>query len=56
MAHKIIINMSLTASQVDEYQQGKWTEEEHEKFLQGLLLYKRNWKVISNYIRSRSSK
>lgn len=26
-----------------EYNQGKWTDEEHKKFLNGLLLYGKNW-------------
>jgi SHAQKYF class myb-like DNA-binding protein len=33
---------------------GRWTEEEHEKFLQGLKLFGRNWKKIELYVKTRS--
>jgi hypothetical protein len=29
-----------------EYNEGKWTDEEHSKFLEGLVLYGKNWNKI----------
>ena len=29
-----------------EYNEGKWTDEEHKKFLEGLTLYGKNWNKI----------
>jgi len=33
---------------------GRWTDEEHEKFLEGLKLFGRNWKKIELYVKTRS--
>ena len=38
----------------DRYNIGKWTEEEHEQFLQGLKLYGKNWNRIQAYVGTRS--
>lgn len=32
-----------TAPNDSEYNQGKWTDEEHKKFLNGLLMFGKNW-------------
>ena len=37
------------------FQSGKWTEEEHEKFIEGILLYGNEWKKVQNIIKTRSS-
>jgi SHAQKYF class myb-like DNA-binding protein len=34
---------------------GKWTEEEHEKFIEGILLYGNEWKKVQDIIKTRSS-
>ena len=34
---------------------GKWTDDEHERFLRGLELYGRKWSKIANFVQSRSS-
>ena len=45
----------------DDHQQekdknfGKWTDDEHERFLRGLELHGRKWSKIANFVQSRSS-
>ena len=34
---------------------GRWTDDEHERFLRGLELYGRKWSKIANFVQSRSS-
>lgn len=34
--------------------QGRWTDEEHEKFLDGLRLFGKDWRRIEEYIATRS--
>ena len=34
---------------------GRWTKEEHQKFLYGLKLYGKNWKKIEDLIETRTS-
>jgi SHAQKYF class myb-like DNA-binding protein len=36
------------------YNEGKWTDEEHIKFLQGLIMYGKNWNKIQKYIITRT--
>jgi SHAQKYF class myb-like DNA-binding protein len=36
------------------YHTGRWTQEEHKKFIQGLFLYGNDWKQIQNLIETRS--
>jgi SHAQKYF class myb-like DNA-binding protein len=36
------------------YNEGKWTDEEHVKFLQGLIMYGKNWNKIQKYIITRT--
>ena len=38
-----------------KFQSGKWTEEEHEKFIEGILLYGNEWKKVQGIIKTRSS-
>ena len=38
-----------------KFQSGKWTEEEHEKFIEGILLYGKEWKKVQEIIKTRSS-
>ena len=34
--------------------QGRWTDEEHDKFMQGLKLFGKDWRRIEDFIGSRS--
>ena len=36
------------------FNEGRWSEEEHEKFLEGIVLYNINWKKIKTLIGTRS--
>ena len=37
------------------FQAGKWTDEEHEKFIEGILNYGNEWKKVQQIIKTRSS-
>ncbi len=34
---------------------GKWTEDEHKKFIKALKIFGKDWKLISKYIGTRTS-
>eukprot|EP00826_Nyctotherus_ovalis_P010882 TRINITY_DN12842_c0_g1_i21.p2 TRINITY_DN12842_c0_g1~~TRINITY_DN12842_c0_g1_i21.p2 ORF type:complete len:139 (+),score=50.25 TRINITY_DN12842_c0_g1_i21:475-891(+) len=34
---------------------GRWTKEEHKRFLEGLRLYGKNWKKVQAHVRTRST-
>ena len=38
-----------------QFNMGRWTKEEHKKFLKGIIEYGNNWKIIEQLIRTRSS-
>ena len=38
-----------------EFKEGKWTDEEHEKFIEGILIYGNEWKKVQEIIKTRSS-
>ena len=38
-----------------EYSTRRWTKEEHNKFLQGIIEYGNNWKMVEKVIKTRSS-
>jgi SHAQKYF class myb-like DNA-binding protein len=38
-----------------EFNAGRWTEEEHSKFLKGILEYGNEWKMVQKIIKTRSS-
>ena len=38
-----------------QFNMGRWTKEEHNKFLKGIIEYGNNWKMIEQLIRTRSS-
>ena len=38
-----------------EYNEGRWTKEEHSKFLKGILEYGNEWKMVQKIIKTRSS-
>ena len=37
------------------FNEGRWSEEEHEKFLEGIVLYNINWKKVTTLIETRTS-
>jgi SHAQKYF class myb-like DNA-binding protein len=37
-----------------DFSSGKWSDEEHKRFLEGLKLYGKNWNQIQKYIGSRT--
>ena len=37
-----------------QFNMGRWTEEEHKKFLKGIIEYGNNWKMIEQLIKTRS--
>jgi SHAQKYF class myb-like DNA-binding protein len=61
------ISIKITDSQINEsnegenkrgdskYNSGRWSEEEHKRFLEGILTYGNEWKKIQNIIKTRSS-
>lgn len=38
-----------------ELKEGKWTDEEHEKFIEGILIFGTEWKKVQEIIKTRSS-
>ena len=38
----------------DQSTMGRWTKEEHNKFVDGLRKYGKNWKLIEDYVNTRS--
>lgn len=35
--------------------QGRWTDEEHERFVEGLRMYGKDWQMVEDHIGSRNS-
>ena len=42
-------------SNQNEYNSGRWTNEEHEKFIEGILKFGNEWKRVQSIIKTRSS-
>ena len=42
-------------SNANEYHSGRWTNEEHQKFIEGILKYGNEWKRVQSIIKTRSS-
>ena len=38
-----------------KFNEGRWTKEEHKKFLKGMMIYGNNWKMVHTIIKTRSS-
>ena len=55
--YEIKLNSSSKDNEINGYnfQTGKWTEEEHEKFIEGILNYGNEWKKVQQIIKTRSS-
>ncbi len=41
--------------EMNQYNTGRWTEKEHKKFIEAILLYGNEWKRVQQYISTRSS-
>ena len=48
-------SFSPGSDQFHPYNIGRWTENEHKKFLEAILLYGNEWKKVQQYISTRSS-
>ena len=55
--YEIQLNISSKEPEKKEvtFQSGKWTDEEHEKFIEGILNYGNEWKKVQQIIKTRSS-
>ena len=60
--NEILINNSLNKETNSEnningnkFQTGRWSEKEHQKFIEGILRYGNEWKNVQNIIKTRSS-
>ena len=50
-----IINISSDNENNSQFHSGRWTEEEHQKFIDGILEYGNEWKKVQQIIKTRSS-
>lgn len=41
--------------QEDQSNAGRWTEEEHHRFLEALRKFGKNWNLVSNFVKTRTS-
>lgn len=48
-------NENNSNSNMNEFHSGRWTNEEHNKFIEGILKYGNEWKKVQNIIKTRSS-
>lgn len=48
------MDLSRDAKLEEGINEGKWTDEEHEKFLEGLKLYGKNWNMIRQHVGTRT--
>ena len=48
-------NDSENKQKDSNYNTGRWTEEEHKKFIEGILEYGNEWKKVQKIIKTRSS-
>ena len=55
--HEIKLNSSNKTGDINgsEFKEGKWTDEEHEKFIEGILIFGTEWKKVQEIIKTRSS-
>ena len=54
----IFLNKNYEIENLDnenQFHSGRWTEEEHQKFIDGILQYGNEWKKVQQVIRTRSS-
>ena len=50
-----IDNIESSNEKEIKYKTGRWTEEEHENFLKGLIEYGNDWKMVQKKVKTRSS-
>ena len=48
-------NKTLSMESEVKFSMGRWTKEEHNKFLKGIIEYGNNWKMVERLIKTRSS-
>ena len=48
-------NENSESNNINEYHTGRWSKEEHEKFIEGILEYGNEWKRVQKVIKTRSS-
>lgn len=48
-------NTTATTSHHGKYAPGRWTDLEHEKFLEGVQLYGKDWNKVHDHIGSRTN-
>jgi SHAQKYF class myb-like DNA-binding protein len=48
-------SVSPGSDHIQQYNTGRWTEIEHKKFLEAILMYGNEWKRVQQYISTRSS-
>ena len=55
--YEIKLNSSNKTGDINgsEFKEGKWTDEEHEKFIEGILIFGTEWKKVQEIIKTRSS-
>lgn len=46
---------SISKQRENSHEHGRWTQEEHNLFLEGLVLYGNEWKQVQRHIKSRSA-
>ena len=54
MSH-ISISPKSNCNSLNLFHQGRWTDKEHKLFLEGLVLYYNDWKLVQRHIGTRSS-
>ena len=53
-SNKIILDSKIDKDEF-KFNTGRWSNEEHKRFLEGILTYGNEWKKIQNIIKTRSS-
>ena len=53
--NNLTIKISKNEGEDLSYNSGRWTEEEHQKFIEGILEYGNEWKKVRKIIKTRTS-
>ena len=54
-SNKIILDSKKEKEDEFKFNSGRWSDDEHKRFLEGILTYGNEWKKIQNIIKTRSS-
>ena len=54
-SNKIILDSKIEKEDDLKFNTGRWSDDEHKRFLEGILTYGNEWKKIQNIIKTRSS-